>query len=166
MSSLFDHEVSVGKRITRHGEEALVVKSRKNAAYTGPLIVLVDSDTSSAAEILARVVQLEHRGVVLGDHTAGRVREAQSFVLSQGQHVQLLYVVFVSRADLMMSDGKSLENVGVTPDIALLPTPSDLAEGRDPVMARAANLAGSRMDSMAAGKVFPYQWPPDRFTPF
>jgi C-terminal processing protease CtpA/Prc len=166
LSSLFDHEVRVGKRITRQGEEALVVKSRGQAAYTGPLVVLVDSRSASAAEILGRVVQLEHRGIVLGDRSSGRVRETQSHLLSQGARAVLLYAVFVSSAELIMSDGKTLENIGVTPDNVLLPTASDLAEGRDPVLARAAELAGSRLDATAAGKVFPFQWPPDRLTAF
>ena len=49
---------------------------------------------------------------------------------------------------------------GVTPDELLLPNAEDLASGRDPVMAHAVELCGSKMTSEAAGVLFPFQWPP------
>lgn len=59
-----------------------------------------------------------------------------------------------------MADNKSLEKVGVTPDVVVLPTGADLTDGQDPAMVKAAELAGLKLDAAAAGKLFPFEWPP------
>ena len=69
------------------------------------------------------------------------------------------YGVSVTIAEVLMSDGKKLENIGVIPDERVLPTPSDLAAGNDPALARAIQLAGGNVTPAEAGKIFPFKWP-------
>jgi carboxyl-terminal processing protease len=145
----------------RRGEKVLVAKSQGNGAFTGQLIVLVDSLTSSAAEILARTVQIEHRGMVLGDRSAGSVMGAKFYPLKEGIGLVIPFGIELTEEDLILTDGKSLEKQGVVPDVMLIPTAADIAEGRDPVLARAAELAGAKPDSASAGKMFPYEWAPN-----
>jgi C-terminal processing protease CtpA/Prc len=65
----------------------------------------------------------------------------------------------MSIARLIMSDGADLEGKGVTPDTLMLPTSTDLAEGRDPVLSAAAQLAGVQLSAEEAAKMFPVVWP-------
>jgi carboxyl-terminal processing protease len=160
LGGFFDHEIVVGDRIQRKETKSFKVKSRGSHAFSGKLIVLVDSGSASSAEIFARVVQLEKRGTVVGDKSAGAVMEARVFSFDQGAMLgtELPYAVEVTIADLKMTDGKSLEHNGVTPDEILLPSPEELAAGADPQLARALQLAGLPMSSAAAGQLFPVRW--------
>ena len=85
--------------------------------------------------------------------------ESQFHILDSGIGSMLIGGASVTMADLLMSDGKSLEKVGVTPDEVMLPAGADLAAGKDPVLAYAAKAAGVTMTPEAAGKLFPYEWP-------
>jgi len=159
VGSLFDREIKIGDRVTRKETKPMLAK-RQSAQFTGKVIVLVDASCASAAEILARVVQLEHRGTVIGDKTSGKVMESLQYIEKQNGGTVFAYGFSITDADLIMSDGHSLEKTGVQPDEVLLPTGADLAAGRDPVLAHAAELAGIKLDPAEAGKMFPYEWPP------
>ncbi|MGA2095947.1 MAG: S41 family peptidase [Candidatus Acidiferrum sp.] len=117
IGNVFDHDVKLGVRVTRKGEKALVAKSRGNSTFTGDLVVLVDSSSASAAELFARVVQIEHRGKVVGDRTSGSVMESLRYEFQAGAvDIAVFYSASVTEANLLMTDGKSLEKTGVTPD--------------------------------------------------
>lgn len=158
IGSLLNHDVKVGEIKSRKETKALVAKSRGDKAFDGKLIVLVDSLSASASEILARVIQLEKRGTVLGDLSAGAVMRSRFYPHEAGTDIVAFYGASITDADLIMADGKSLEHVGVTPDELLLPTAADLAAKRDPVLARAAALAGVKLDPEQAGSLFPIEW--------
>jgi C-terminal processing protease CtpA/Prc len=157
VSYFFDHDVTIDNPISRDNKvKPLVAKTRGKETFTGKLVVLVDSQSASASELFARVMQLEKRGVVVGDRSSGYVMEAQFFPLPTNMNFQ--YGASVTQADLIMKDGKSLEGVGVTPDYLVLPTGEDLAKQRDPAMSRALALVGINMDPAAAAKLFTFYW--------
>ena len=66
----------------------------------------------------------------------------------------VFYATSVTIGDVRMSDGVSLEKTGVEPDDLVLPTPGDLAEGRDPALAEAISAAGGTMSPAEAGRLF------------
>lgn len=157
IASIFTRPVLLGTRVSRRGSEAEMIKPKRKP-FTGKLIVLIDSASASAAEVFARVIQIEHRGIVVGGQSAGAVMEARYFAESFGGDPGVAYGISVSTANLILSDGRSLEGRGVTPDELVLPTAADLEAGSDPALARAAELAGVKLDSQAAGKLFPIKW--------
>ena len=127
--------------------------------FNGKIVVLVDSNSASIAELFARVMQLERRGMVIGDLTSGSVMESKRFQEKQGTDTVVVYGISIPEGDLIMGDEKSLEHVGVTPDEVVLPSVQDLANGSDPVLARAAEVLGVKLSPEEAGKAFPYEWP-------
>jgi len=161
VGNVFDHDVKIADRIgKKSGLKPQEAKTVGDKAFTGPIILLVDSESASAAELFARVIQIEHRGTVLGDRTSGSVMEARGYQYQQGMDTVIVYAFSVTEADLVIKDGASIEHVGVTPDQVILPTGRDLATGADPVLAQAIAMAGVKIDPLEAGKMFPYEWLP------
>lgn len=158
VGGMFDKDVKIADRVGRKESKPQVAKSR-GRNYTGKLVVLVDSRSASASELFARLMQIEKRGVVMGDHSSGSVMEAKSYDYGLGVDTKIFFGAEITESDLIMTDGKSLEHVGVTPDEVVLPTPADMAAGRDPVLARAAAMLGAKLTPEQAGKMFPYEWP-------
>lgn len=155
---LFDHDVTIATQKMRKESKPLIAKTRGGDVFKGKLIVIVDSESASASEILARVVQLGKRGTVIGDRTEGAVMESEHHRHETGVADVIAYGSSVTVADLLMTDGKSLENIGVTPNEMLLPLGADLAAQRDPALARACEIAGAQIDAEKAGTFFPYEW--------
>ena len=160
LSHVFDHEVTIADRISRKNQKSETAKPTKGNLFTGKVIVLVDGRSASAAELFARVVQIEKRGIVIGDRSEGAVMEARHYYESVGLDDKVFYGFSITSADLVMTDGKSLEKVGVIPDTLMLPTAKDIAAGEDPVLVKAAEMAGLKLEPVAAGKLFPFEWPP------
>jgi len=158
VGGVFDKEVKIADRRGRKDSKPEISKPIHNP-YGGKIVVLVDARSASAAEVFARVIQLEKRGVVIGDLTSGAVMEAKHYNERVGTDVVVFYGASITESDLIMSDGKSLEKTGVTPDELMLPTASDLANGKDPVLAHAVETLGVKITAEEAGKAFPFEWP-------
>ena len=156
-SYFFDREVKIADLKGRKEMKPVLAKKR-SAPFTGKVVVLIDSKSGSCAELLARLMQLEKRAVVIGDQSAGKVMQSRYYGQQMGDTTVINYGASITNADFIMSDSKSLEHVGVTPDELIRPTAEDLAAHRDPVLARAAELLGIQLDPAKAGMMFPIEW--------
>jgi carboxyl-terminal processing protease len=154
----FDHDVKIADMKGRKEMKPILAKTRGGSVYKGQLIVLIDSESASASELFARTVQIEKRGTVLGDRSMGAVMASRYYDHQTGVGQVLYFGNSITVADLIMTDGKSLEKTGVVPDETRLPTGEDLAGKRDPVLARAAEILGVKLDPEKAGTLFPKEW--------
>lgn len=158
VSNFFDRDIKLGEVKRRKETKPLAAKTRGDNIFSGKLIVLIDSRSGSAAELFSRVVQLEKRGTVIGDVSAGAVMRSKLHDHEAGLDTVIFYGASITDADIVMSDGKSLEHIGVIPDETKLPTPAELAAKLDPVMVYAASLAGVSISPEKAGGLFPIEW--------
>lgn len=154
----FESDLKVAELKGRKELKPMVAKSRGDKIFKGSVTVLVDSESGSASEIFARLMQLKKRGTVIGDRTAGAVMRSRRYGHKSGIDVVAFFSASITDADVIMSDDASLEHVGVTPDLPMLPNAADLAAGRDPVLSHALSLAGITLDPQQAGAFFPIEW--------
>ena len=83
----------------------------KTNAITLPVAVLVNRNTSGAAEALAGILRHREIGLLIGTNTAGQASMAKEFPLKTGQRLRLAV------APLKVADGKELPFTGIKADI-------------------------------------------------
>ncbi len=124
-----NEKMKIGDVKSRAHVEPVVAK-RAREIYDGALVVLVDGESASAAELFARAMQIAGRARVVGDRTSGSVMMSRAYSHMIGDASGVFFASSISVADIIMSDGKSLEGVGVTPDETLLPARSGASRPR------------------------------------
>lgn len=84
-----------------------------------PLVVLVNNNTASAAEIVTGAIKDNQRGIVIGEHTFGTGTVLQEFDLPDGS------ALLLGVQEFLTPSGKFIRNGGITPDRQVaMPSPS------------------------------------------
>ncbi|KXZ54634.1 hypothetical protein GPECTOR_4g699 [Gonium pectorale] len=99
--------------------ESQLVDTPGSALTRRPLVVLVNSGSASASEILSGALHDNHRAVIVGDsHTYGKGRIQSVFELQDGS------ALFVTVARYQTPAGTEIDRIGINPDrsCALPPT--------------------------------------------
>jgi C-terminal processing protease CtpA/Prc len=101
--------------VTTHGQAAPFSRtylSRSGmAAFNGPMVLIVDGDTASAAEVLAGALKENKRAILVGQPTYGKGTIQQVLQLSAGGGVRLTLARFFTPL------GEPYNGLGVTPHI-------------------------------------------------
>lgn len=100
-----------------------------------PLVVLIDAGSASASEIVAGAIQDRERGQLVGVTSFGK-GSVQTFTpLGQDGGA-----VRITVARWLTPDGKTIHEVGLTPDVVVELTEEDIANDRDPQLDKAVEL--------------------------
>jgi hypothetical protein len=123
-------QTTLGMTRLRQGELHRIVLPNA-AAYTGPLVILTDEGTSSAAETFAAAMQENGRARIVGRPTAGGALPSVIEKLPTGARLQ--YAI----GEYRTPKGIVLEGRGVVPDEPVEITRRALLEGRDQILEKA-----------------------------
>jgi len=112
LSDVFlDHGEVVSQRGRQKSDIERYYAQPGDAARGLPVIVLVDSGTASAAEIVAAALQDHHRAIVMGERTFGK-GSVQNLIVLPGQTA-----IRLTTARYYTPSGRSVQEGGITPDI-------------------------------------------------
>jgi carboxyl-terminal processing protease len=104
-----------------HGRRVYSTTGR--AIFAGlPVVVLVDSGSASAAEVVAAALADHDRGVVVGQQTYGKASVQSLRDLSNGAALKLTTAVFLT------PDGENLTHRGLAPHVVALDDPETTAD--------------------------------------
>jgi carboxyl-terminal processing protease len=140
---LFDVAVLVAERFLSSGiiaftrgesdESNVTYRARAMSTLTVPLVVLIDSDTASSAEMIAGALKENHRGTLVGETTFGK---------GSIQKVRKLHsvpaAIRMTVAKFYSPQGHSYLDAGVVPDV---PVDRAVNAEQDPQLQAALDIA-------------------------
>ncbi len=90
-----------------------VVLTTGSLLYTGPLVVLVNSSSASASELLAGALQDYNRAALVGERTFGKGTFQEGEIWSKNSQITL----FRTQGFYLLPSGVSPQLKGITPDL-------------------------------------------------
>lgn len=129
LTGLLGHFVRgpVGSFFSRADEAPLVIPAGAAPDLRGlPLVVLIDRDTASYAELLAGILQQEAQATVIGQPSAGNTETIYSYELTGSTRL------WVAQEGFKLRDETNLEGMGVQPDVPISLDWTRFSETDDP----------------------------------
>ena len=110
-----DRFVDQGIIVSTHGrnpQEDFTYSAHEHGKWRMPLVVMIDQDSASAAEIFAGAMRDHHRGTIVGTKSFGKGSVQGIFALDESN-----VGVRLTTAKFYSPNGKPFSQVGVEPDI-------------------------------------------------
>ncbi len=96
------------------------------------LVILINSGSASASEILAGALKQAERGLIIGEETFGKGTAQRVYDLEDGSSLHLTILKW------LLPDGSNIErDNAITPDVEVELTNDDFIEGNDPQLDKA-----------------------------
>jgi C-terminal processing protease CtpA/Prc len=99
--------------IDERNRERHIVLRQPNLTADRPLVVLINKNTRSAAEMLASALREDHRATLVGDRSYGKAVVQRMFILEDGSSLK------VAMAWNYPPSGHCYHGLGLEPDIAI-----------------------------------------------
>jgi carboxyl-terminal processing protease len=142
VANMFIKEGTLAQTIGREGKPLKTFSADPKAVlFTGPMVVLIDTGTAGAAEVVASAVLERNRGQVVGEKSFGAGAEQQLFTLRGGDGLLLTTVKWAS-GDGKPFLGEDRSRSGVSPSVEV--KRPEVAEALDP-----EDLTGNDDDPVA-----------------
>lgn len=114
VASEFINQGVVIHEVTRNDERTF--NAQQGGLTTNiPLVILVNNNTASAAELVAGAVRDNERGILIGQTTYGKGTVQQIFTLSDSSSVH------ITSAEWLTPNRTPIAGIGLIPDIEMIP---------------------------------------------
>ncbi len=133
ISNLFMKKGTIVNVIARHGKKNTYSATNEGCIYDNPLVVLVDSSSASASEILAAALKDNKRAIIVGEKTFGKGLVQKVFSLPNKTGMNLTIAKYLT------PNGTNINKKGVTPDYIVNLTHNDLINNNDSQLNYAKN---------------------------
>ncbi|MFN2530154.1 MAG: S41 family peptidase [Pyrinomonadaceae bacterium] len=142
VANLFVKDGVLAETVGREGKSLKTYNADAKAfLFAGPVVILIDSGTAGAAEVVASALAEHNRGQLVGEKSFGAGAEQQLFTLRGGDGLLLTTVKWASGNGKTFL-GEDRAHSGVSPSVEVKPPES--ADGVDP-----DDLTGNDDDSVA-----------------
>jgi carboxyl-terminal processing protease len=139
VASQFLKEGTVLYAVDSNGKKQTWSVERGGLATGQPLMVLVNSSSASASEVVAGALQDYGRAVIIGTQTFGKGSINLLKDLSDGS------AIYITIGRWFTPNGRQIEGQGLTPDIIIDRTGDEIAQGKDPQLDRAVEYLKSQL---------------------
>ena len=138
VSDMFLRDGMIVSMRGRNPESNQEFKAKAQASdVTAPIVVLINSGSASAAEIVAGALGDHNRALLVGEQTFGKGSVQSIYPLADGAGVKLTTAIYYT------PNGKSIQGEGIAPDIEVPFEQSDEAKAEGPNWSvREQNLPG------------------------
>ncbi len=116
-----DDFLNSGEIVSTHGrhpqdDQVWYAQAGGDITHGAPVVILTNSGTASAAEIVTAALQQNHRALVLGTKTFGKGSVQTIMPIDNAGALRLTTALYFTPS------GKSIQDYGVTPDVAVSDT--------------------------------------------